>query len=376
MGLRRRHLLALLAAFAVPAALLPTPAAAATWSTVTTGLDSPRGVAFYNGKLLVGEAGHGGPTCFPVPIAGGEACVGDTSQISWVNLTTGAHSPLVTHLYSLNLGEEGTLGVSGISVSEGRILAQIGGTPREDPTALAQQQAGRLISVHPNGTWTTVAEVGKIDFDYTLQFPQPPGPGTQEHDSNPYGVLATDEGALVADAGSNTLDRISEDGKVKILVHDPFRFSFRYFPSDAVPTCVVDTEEGLFVGELSGRVLKVHGSTFSVINDPLLTHITGCATDGRHIYFVNMFGSGAPFTPPPDSNFFIGNVVTYNVESGKASVLVPGLQFPNMDTIGPDGNLYVSAGSICGSTPVAGPPCFGATGTVLKVTLPHGDADD
>lgn len=378
MNFKKRHLLGFLA-MALAAALLPSPAAAATTvTTVASGLDSPRGIAFYNGKLIVGEAGHGGPTCFPVPIASGEACVGPTSQISWVNTTTGTHTPLVSGLYSISLGEEGTLGVSGVSVNEGRILAQIGGTPQENPPSLvlAQQQAGRLISVHPNGTWSSFAEVGKTDFNYTLQFPEPPGPGTQEHDSNPYGVLATDDGAYVADAGSNTLDRIGEDGQVKILIHDPFRFNFPYFPSDSVPTCVVRTDEGLFVGELSGRVLNVHGSTFTVINNPLLTHITGCATDGRNIYFVNMFGSGAPFTPPPASNFFIGNVVKYNAESGRASVLVGGLQFPNMDVIGPDGNLYVTAGAICGTTPVAAPPCFGGTGRVIKVTLPQEENDD
>src|SRR5215831_4895024 len=88
-----------------------------------------------------------------------------------------------------------------------------------------------------------------------------------------------------------------------------------------------------------------------------------------NVYFVNMFGRGAPFTPPPASMFFIGNVVQYNADSGKASVLVPGLQFPNMDTIGPDGNLYVTVGSICGATP--DPMCNGATGGVIKVTLPH-----
>jgi hypothetical protein len=103
----------------------------------------------------------------------------------------------------------------------------------------------------------------------------------------------------------------------------------------------------------------------------MLTHITGCTSDGRgNVYFVNMFGSGAPFTPPPASNFLIGNVVQYNAETGKASMLANGLMLPNMDTIGPDGNLYVSVGSIC---PTAGFLCNGATGGVVKITLPHGE---
>jgi hypothetical protein len=377
---RRRYLFALVAA-AVAVTLLPAEAAASPAVTVvTSGLDSPRGVAFFNGHLIVGEAGHGGTLCV-VPTPVGTACVGNSAQISWVNTANGTHTPLATGLYSLNLGPEGVLGVSGLAVSDGRILAQLGGTPQEDFTALGQQQSGRLISVRPDGTWKTVAQVGKFDFNFTTQFPQPPpnaiSQGTQEHDSNPYGVMATNDGVYVADAGSNTLDRIGEEGRVKIVVYDPFRFSVPWFPTDAVPTCVVKTEDGLLIGELSGRVLKVNGSTFTVINDALFTHITGCASDQHgNVYFVNMFGSGAPFvTPDKGSNFFIGNVVKYNVESGSKSLLVPALQFPNMDTIGPDGNLYVSVGSICGSTPVIGPPCFGATGGVVKITLPHQSED-
>ena len=381
MSLKRRHLFAL-PALAVVVAMLPSQAAAApTVSVVTSGLDSPRGVAFFHGKLVVAEAGHGGSLCVPAGPTG-NACLGNTSQISWVNMKTGSHTPLVTGLFSLSLGAEGTIGVSGLSAGEHGLLAQIGATPQELPPtfALGQAEAGLLISVHANGTWTGVAPVGAHDFNYTTQFTEPDPkvcgqcPGTQEHDSNPYGILATDEGAYVADAGSNTLDFVSSEDGIKILLHDPFRFAFPNFPSDAVPTCVVNTGDGLLVGELSGRVLAVHGHTFTVINNPLLTHITGCtADDNGNVYFVNMFGGGIPFTSP---SFFIGNVVKYNVDSGHASVLVDQLQFPNMDVIGPDGNLYVSTGAICGTTPVAAPPCFGGTGQVLKVTLPGGDEND
>jgi hypothetical protein len=87
---------------------------------------------------------------------------------------------------------------------------------------------------------------------------------------------------------------------------------------------------------------------------------------------VNMFGQGPVFVPPPDSKFFIGNVVKYDTESGQFSMLVDGLQLPNMDTIGPDGNLYVTVRSIC---PIF-PGCQGATGGVIKITLAHNDDDE
>ena len=37
--------------------------------------------------------------------------------------------------------------------------------------------------------------------------------------------------------------------------------------------------------------------------------------------------------------------------------------------VGPDGNLYVTVGSICPTFP----GCNGATGGVIKITLPHND---
>ena len=81
MGLKKRHLFCLLASASV-AALLPIPVGAApTVTTVTTGLDSPRGIAFFQGNLVVGEAGHGGSDCFPIPNAppGFSICVGGTT---------------------------------------------------------------------------------------------------------------------------------------------------------------------------------------------------------------------------------------------------------------------------------------------------------
>lgn len=376
----RRYLLFGLV-LAVVVAMLPAQAAAAvTVTNVASGLHSPRGIAFVGGRMLVAESGLGGTDCFDGGPGVGPVCIGPTSRISWI--VNGSPVPLVTGLFSESArGGMDTEGASGLSVNEGRILAQISTTPQEVPSpptispasfALGQAQAGRLIAVHKDGTWRTVAKVGEFDFNYTMSFPQPPGPGTQEHDANPTGVLATDEGAYVADSGANTLDRVNEEGRISIVIHDPTRFDVGVaFPTDAVPTCVVRSDDGgLLVGELSGRLLRVEGHSLSVISSPLLSHITGCTSDGHgNVYFVNMFGAGPVFVPPPASKFFIGNVVKYDTDSGTFSMLVDGLTLPNMDTIGPDGNLYVTVRSIC---PLF-PGCGGATGGVIKVTLPHED---
>ena len=386
MRLNKRYLVGFLVV--AVAALIPGQASAVSNVTpVAWGLDSPRGIGFYHGKMLVAEAGHGSDNpadCFPTGF--GDTCIGNTSQVSWVNPTTHTAKALVKGLFSIRLGEEGTIGASGLSINGGKILVQIGATPQEVPpgSTIGKNESGRLISVNANdGSWRTVAKVGERDFQYTLDLhvPEPTphvySPGSQEHDANPYGVLATANGAYVADAGSNTLDFVSKSGKITILAYDGWRdLNPDNFPSDSVPTCVARSGDALWVGELSGRLLRVEGKTMTPVvptdnaGNPLLTHVTNCISDGEgNLFFVNMFGPGIPFTSP---SFFQGNVVKWNPEEGNGSVVAGNLFTPNMAAIGPDGNLYVSAGSICpANVPANAPsPCAGG-GKVLRINLPH-----
>ncbi|OLE77907.1 MAG: hypothetical protein AUG06_12565 [Actinobacteria bacterium 13_1_20CM_2_65_11] len=391
MRLNKRCLVGLLAV-AIGALVPGQASAASTVTPVAWGLDSPRGIGFYHGRMLVAEAGHGSDNpadCFSTGF--GDTCIGNTSQVSWVNPTTHTPNPLVKGLFSIRLGEEGTIGASGLSINGGRILVQIGATPQEIPDrfTIGKDESGRLISVNPNnGSWRSVANVGARDFQFTLDLhvPEPtPGvysPGTQEHDANPYGVLATGNGAYVADAGSNTLDFVSREGKITILNYDGWRDpNPNNFPSDSVPTCVARSGEALWVGELSGRLLRVEGKSMTLVTpkdkagNPLLTHVTNCISDREgNLYFVNMFGPGIPFTSP---SFFAGSVVKFNPEEGRASVVAGNLFTPNMAAIGPDGNLYVTAGSICpANVPANAPgPCAGG-GKVLKISLPREENDN
>jgi hypothetical protein len=76
-------------------------------TTVATGLDNPRGLAFLpNATLPVGEAGHGGDVCFD------DVCVGNSSQVSTIDLSTGTHTqrgspPVAAGCAPSALSEEG-----------------------------------------------------------------------------------------------------------------------------------------------------------------------------------------------------------------------------------------------------------------------------
>jgi hypothetical protein len=369
---------------------------------VASGLDSPRGIGFYGSRAVVAESGHGSDSasgCFAPPGAppGFQICIGNTSQISWVNTRTGSHTPLATGFFSISIGGQETIGVSGISVRGGKIYAQIGATSREAPPNIPiAQQAGDLIVVNPsNGAWKKIADVGDKDFDFTTQFPLPDPatcgqcPGTNEHDANPTSVLATENGWLVADSGANTLTKVSKKGKTSIVHYFPWRDpNPSNFPSDDVPTCVTSADDTLWVGTLAGHLYRIHGANATEViprnssGTPLLTHVTGC-TAGRSgsLYLVNMFGAG---NPGVDATAINGSVVKYNPESKKASVLGdamsnPALFLPYSPAIGPDGNLYVTAGAVCDTSganpfgPGAGPnPCtIGAAkgGRVVRIKL-------
>jgi hypothetical protein len=348
---------------------------------VAGGFDSPRGVNFFKGNLVVGEAGHGGKNCIPASATNPLTCFGRTSRISWVNAATGTHTALIDHLFSVAEfrapGQAEALGVDGISARDGRLMAIVGVFPQAfsdyqcasgdaecaaDLDA-ARKEAGALLSAKSSGSWNKVAGVGEFDFNWTAD------KAPQEHDANPYGVLAVNGGSYIADSGSNTLNFVSNRGEITILHHFPWKNpNLAGFPSDDVPTCIVRADDGLLVATLAGHLYSVDGTAATLVPNPLLTHVTGCTTDeSGNVYFVNMWTT--PTFPSP----FSGNIVKLSSEDGTSSVIAGGLNFPNMDAVGPDGNLYFSADSVC---PAGGIPNFCPHGgTVWKLALLHDNSE-
>jgi hypothetical protein len=172
----------------------------------------------------------------------------------------------------------------------------------------------------------------------------------------------------VADAGSNTLDFVSNGGRISILHH--WTNHYAGFPSDEVPTCVAQANDSLWVATLRGNLYRVHGGSADLVPAPLLKHVTGCTTDQNdNVYFVNI--TTADFPTP-----FTGDIVKFNADEGSWSEIAAGLNFPNMDVVGPDGNLYFSADSVCPAPGSGNPGGFCANGgTVWKLAIASGDND-
>jgi hypothetical protein len=374
-----RRLSAVLVAACVVVLVGVAGAGAVTVTPVASGLDNPRGVAVLpNGTLVVAEAGHGGDVC--LGDSGGLPCYGTSSQISVINVATGGHTPIVSGLFSVLTPDGGgsVLGLSGLSVQGGRLLAVLGENPRAEPLAsasctglpadcadvldTARDQAGQLLKVSQGGSFNLLAGVGAFDFDFTLDNPGGDMFGT-EIDANPYGVLAMPSGTYVADAGANTLDWVDNNGDISILHRFVVPEPPEPFPTDAVPTCIAQGAGGLIVADLAGRIWSVDGTNATLLSPQVNgRHFTGCAADADgNVYLVSIFdGDGFP-TPAT------GEVVELAANSdGAVSTIASGLNFPNMIAIGHDGQLFVTVNSVCPATP--GGPCGPATGALVKIT--------
>jgi hypothetical protein len=264
----RARLAAALVAVGTVCSILVTPGVAVAHSGMTTvagGLDNPRGLAFGpDGSLYVAEAGRGGTApCFP-GAEGGDVCFGTTGAIS--KISHGKAWRVVKGLGSI--GEQGT-GANSIGPSDvafrGRDLyftVGLGADPamRAGLPDAGQAQNGWLLRANKHGTLKQVADVA--GFEATAN------PDGGVPDSNPHSLLMTWHGQFVADAGGNSLVRVSPSGRMSTVATFPSQLVTAppelglppgtKIPMEAVPTSVARGPDGAYyVGTLTGFPFQV-----------------------------------------------------------------------------------------------------------------------
>jgi hypothetical protein len=340
-------------------------------TTVVSGLDNPRDLAFGpRGGLYVAEAGHGGGEC----VSGGEegtSCFGFTSGVSRISVRAGTSQRIVSGLASTadQTGSSAT-GLDGISFLGGRLFGIMTKSRDAIPPGLSaattmklQQQLGRLIEVTRGGKVTFFADVGHRDFMWSAAHADlVPG---QFPDANPYGVLALPGRFWVVDAGSNTIDRVSADGKVTVA-----RFVPNPPSSDAVPTCIDQGPDGaLYIGELTGAGNQPGASVvwrFTPRGHKLtkwatgLTAVTGCGFAPDGTFYATEFSTLGLDNAAPGT----GAVVRVAPHSTAPTPVVSNLDFPGGFAASRNGSLYVSNWSISPATGGALP-----SGQVLRIEL-------
>ena len=192
-----------------------------TVTPVASGLDNPRGLAFgQDGRLYVGEAGHGGGECIPakppVPPEPPEerpvSASRDRHIDAWVSIVSSpASSPRrPRRLCRARCRRGGWRDNGGLFAIVGESSDGIPPVASKFLSAKTIEegsaQLGRLIKVHPGGQYKVVADVGHFDFQWTTEHKELVP--EQFPDANPYGVLASEGQVWVVDAGANTLDRV------------------------------------------------------------------------------------------------------------------------------------------------------------------------
>jgi hypothetical protein len=323
---------------------------------------------------------------------GGEPCDGYTGRISTVEHPRRAvdvdAGTAVDRLYSVETAD-GTIGSDGVAATRfpGVLLIAQGeqtpdalaapGVESEDPAAETQEHL--LVSI--DGAVFPWVDLGEAET--RLNPDQKP-----ELDSNPNAVIVvdptpddepgTDEYALVADAGANTVWKVTPDfghlddngiPGAAVTVFATFRADDPDAP-EFVPSSLAQDEDGnVYVGGVgsllpgAASVVRYDAGGQETARWDGFTGINGLAVDrdGDHVYVSQILGSAA------DGN---GNVVRVDTDDETwTSVDVPapsGLALDRHDQV------FVSANSTSPAV-VDGDPQAG--GRVLRFSFPHDVAE-
>jgi hypothetical protein len=269
----------------------PASAKSIDVDVIASGLDNPRHVAVSpSGDVYVAESGRGGDhatsrSCFDSPE--GFACTGATGAVTRVSRHGGHRARFRQERIARGLasfapvGGGNAIGPYGIFaggrdvfVTNGGPTAPTRGAPPvvvlRDPTLVAEEPVsalyGTLLKLRKHKRPQQIADLWRFEHDVNPDA----GVGNPLIDSNPVDVLADHGRFLVADAGGNTILRVSARGAIRVLslfpnVDTPSPFGT--IPMQAVPTGVVKGPDGAYyVSQLTGFPFPVGGARIFRVN--------------------------------------------------------------------------------------------------------------
>jgi hypothetical protein len=330
----------------------PPPAAYAA------GLNNPRLISTGpDGALYVAEAGTGGDgPCGPGP-EGEPACLGATGSVARV--TAGAVDRVLTGLPSI-AGPQGEnpIGPQDVQLQPGGNFAVSMGAGIEAEARDGTFHAPLLGTVYSgrfdhrgNPTRTRVTDLVAFEAAHNPD-------GSELHDSDPSGMLATGGSYVVADAGGNTLLHATRGGQVKVLAVFPDRpvdFPFPGFPMQAVPTSVAIGPDGAYyVSQLTGFPFPTAGANiYRVVPGQAptvwasgLTNVTDLAWDGDRLYAVQLSNVGHT----NETGLPMGSLVAVHRGANDAAAQMVGGPLPMPYGVAiRGGDAYVTACTACGA---------------------------
>jgi hypothetical protein len=331
-----------LAVAAAAASLIVSGAAsAATVTTVMTGLDNPRGLAFGpEGALYVAEAGRGGtgPCTSAIRPAepGQPRCFGPSGAVS--RLWRGVQERVVTGLpsYANTMGQAtGPHDIAMLGPGNAWVSIGWGADPLlRDALGPPWTSFDWLARVNASGGWWLNNDIGEYELAAN--------PDNGVLDSNPYGLFAEPGQVVVADAGANALLVVRSNGSVATIATLPSRAQGR--PTDAVPTAVTIGPDGAYyLAQLTGipftagaaNVYRVAPGQAPTIAYGGFTTIIDLEFGPDGSLYVLEHSTGPVFFALPGRLLKIA-------PDGTRTTVVDGLTRPGSVAVGPDGALYVS----------------------------------
>ncbi len=323
--LRRRVPLGVLA-MGLAVAVMPTSSAAAaqdgrsqgghggglhtTIQIVAEGLDTPRGIVYdrRNHRVLVAETGQAAGNDGPCAAGAGGAiwCSGRTGAIYQYSERQPSHSGrIVPNLSSTRLEDNSAvLGVHDIALGRhGELNVVFGLSGRQsfrDALGPDGEHMATTATIDRNGNLHTVGDL--------MAFEEANNPDTKRVDSDPFGIMADDDGSMVvADAGGNSVVRVAADGTVSLLASP----APRVLPDDpdyeSVPTSVVRGPDGAYyLTELTGypnvpgtaRVLRFRPGQEPQVYEQGFTSLVDLLFDERGRLVVLELAKNGIYNPP------------------------------------------------------------------------------
>ena len=361
----------LAASFLVLCLLSHVVIAQPTVTVVMSGLDNPRGLALGpDGGIYVAETGRGGTG---TEIMGGEGVpvqFGASGAVS--RYLIGTQQRVISGLPSL-ASQTGTApgghaaGLNDMAFgATGELFGIIGlgGDPAKRATLGSNgTHFGQLVRLPIGGTPQNIADVG------TFEATNNPDGGVV--DTNPFALITTPTGFVVADAGGNSLVSVTPAGVVStkaVFPNRPNPLPFGPPTYQAVPTSVTIGPDGAYyVGQLTGFPFPQGGSNVLRV-DP----VTGAQTTA-HSGFTNVIDLAFG----PDNDLYVlqlttngiataggpgpGRLIHIDADTGlRTTLLESPLSFPGDLLLAPDGAIYIS-----NKSDLAG------VGEVLRIVVPE-----
>jgi hypothetical protein len=314
--------------------------ALAQLTVVMSGLNNPRGLAFANdGSLYVTEAGAAftpSPSTPSITVRNMPLYFGTTGSIS--RLQNGVQSTVVAGLPMLyNPASGETTGAHGIGVgATGDIYFTIGlGTDPAVRNGTPLASLGQLMRLPAGGgSVQPVADVAA--------FERTNNPAGLPFDSNPFQLVLTAGGVVIADAGANAILNVTPAGVTSLLTTIPSLPS----GSDAVPTGVTQGSDGaLYISQLTGVPFPVGGSSVYRFDGTSLAPIATGFTNAIDIeagpngkLYVLEFAHNGLFSGDPTGGLWELDPTT----GAKSLLMTSGLVAPTALAIGSDGTIYIA----------------------------------